>query len=39
MPRRFSYDLFTLKKCHILRIENLTSIKNNSGIKLLMSVV
>ena len=25
MPRRFSNDIFALKKCRILNIENLTS--------------
>ena len=39
MPRRFSNDLFALKKCRSLRIENLTSNKRNSGIKLLMKIM
>ena len=29
MPHRFSNDHFTLKKCRILHIENLTSNKKN----------
>ena len=33
-PCRFSIDLFALKKCRILHIENLTSNKKFSGIKL-----
>ena len=32
---RFSIDLFALKKCRILHIENLTSNKKISGIKFL----
>ena len=39
MPRRFSNDLFALKKSRILHIENLTSNKKISGIKLLMNIV
>ena len=39
MPRKFLNDLFALKKCCILHIENLTSNKKNSGIKLLMNIV
>ena len=39
MLYRFSNDLFALKKYRIFHIENLTSIKNNSGIKLLMNKV
>ena len=39
MPRKFSNDLFALKKCCILHIENLTVNKKNSGIKLLMNIV
>ena len=35
---RFSIDLFALKKCRILHIKNLTSSKNNSGIKLFMNI-
>ena len=34
MPRRFSNDLFSLKKCRILPIEHLTNNKKFSGIKL-----
>ena len=34
----FSNDLFAPKKCPILHIENLTSNKNDSGIKLLMNI-
>ena len=34
MPRKFSDDLFALKKCCILHIENLTINKKHSGIKL-----
>ena len=38
MLNRFSNDLFALKKCRILHIENLTSNNKNSGIKLLMNI-
>ena len=31
MPRKFSNDLFALKKCCILHIENLTSNKKKFG--------
>ena len=31
MPRKFSNDLFALKKCRILHIENLTSNKKKFG--------
>ena len=33
-----SNDFFALKKCRILHIENLTSSKQNSGIKLLKNI-
>ena len=39
MPRRFSNDLFALKKCRILHIENLTCNKKIVLIKLLMNIV
>ena len=39
MPCRFSNDLFKLKKCRILDIENLTSSSICSGIKLSMNIV
>ena len=39
MPYRFSNDLFALKKCRILHIENLISNGIFSGIKLSMSIV
>ena len=35
---RFSDDLFALKKCRFLHIENLTINKRNSCIKLLMNM-
>ena len=34
---RFSIDFFALKKCSILHIENWTSNKKKSGIKLLIN--
>lgn len=39
MPCRFSNDLFKLKKCRILDIENLTSSSICWGIKLSMNIV
>ena len=39
MPCRFSNDLFALKECRILHIENLTSNNFFPGIKLLMNIV
>ena len=39
MPCKVKNDIFALKKCRILHIENLTSNKKNSGIKLLMNIV
>ena len=39
MHCRFSNDLFALKKCRILDIENSTSNKKISDIKLLMNTV
>ena len=39
MRHRFSNDLFALKKCRFLDIENLSSNKKNSGIKLLMNIM
>ena len=37
--RRFLNDLFALKKCRIVHIENLTTNKKISGIKLFMNIV
>ena len=39
MPCIFLNDLFALKKCCFLRNANLTSIKNNSSIILLMNIM
>ena len=39
MRHRFSNDLIALKKCRFLDIENLSSNKKNSGIKLLMNIM